>query len=52
METSPVGYNLHVHRIVLYIQGERAHILLSTSDYPNYETDFVYEFDIGGLDVI
>lgn len=39
---SPDGYIL---RIVLYIQGARdGNVLLATSDHPNYERDFVYEF--------
>lgn len=44
--SQPDGYIL---RIVLYIQGARdGNILLSTSDHPNFERDFVYEFVIGG----
>lgn len=40
--SQPDGYIL---RIVLYIQGARdGNILLSTSDHPNFERDFVYEF--------
>lgn len=35
----------------LLIQGERnAHIILTTTDKPNWETDSVYEFVIGGWD--
>lgn len=40
--SQPDGY---IVRIVLYIQGARdAHVLLATTDHPNYERDFVYEF--------
>lgn len=40
--SQPDGYIL---RIVLYIQGARdGNILLATSDHPNFERDFVYEF--------
>lgn len=50
--SQPDGYIL---RIILYIQGARdGNVLLSTSDHPNYERDFVYEFgkrlfDIGDI---
>lgn len=40
--SQPDGYIL---RIIIYIQGARdGNILLATSDHPNYERDFVYEF--------
>lgn len=40
--SAPDGYIL---RIVLYIQGSRdANIILTTSNHPNFERDFVYEF--------
>lgn len=39
---SPQGYIL---RIVLYIKAAQdVKILLSTSNHPNFRTDFVYEF--------
>ncbi|XP_031619784.1 uncharacterized protein LOC116338571 [Contarinia nasturtii] len=45
-QSQPDGYIL---RIILYIQGARdANILLTTSDHPNFERDFVYEIVIGG----
>lgn len=40
--SQPDGYIL---RIVFYIQGARdGNVLLATSDHPNYERDYVYEF--------
>lgn len=40
--SQPDGFIL---RIILYIQGARdGNILLATSDHPNFERDFVYEF--------
>lgn len=40
--SQPDGFIL---RIILYIQGARdGHILLATSNHPNFERDFVYEF--------
>lgn len=44
--SQPDGYIL---RLVLFIQGGRdANILLTTSNQPNFERDFVYEIIIGG----
>lgn len=40
--SNPDGY---IARIVVYIVGPRdAHILLATTDHPNFDRDSVYEF--------
>lgn len=40
--SQPDGY---IARIVVYLLGARdAHILLSTTDHPNFDRDYVYEF--------
>lgn len=41
-DAQPDGY---IVRLIFYIQGARdGNVLLATSDHPNFERDFVYEF--------
>lgn len=48
--SQPDGY---IIRIILYIQGARdGNVLLSTSDHPNFEKDFVYEFGNTAFNIV